>query len=163
MSEEIDNRKPEAERRLAPVSLLGCAICGGRIVEARGRHPGDAPRIVCPTCLADRLDMIREIAAPEYGRACSAHPNRNRLLARLGNSVRVQWEVVTPGPFCDTENLMSTRLEGEVIGSRSGFLGIGSWLIVRMDNGGIVTVDADDARALPNTPAHRPAQKGKHG
>lgn len=75
MSEEIDNRKPEAERRLAPVSLLGCAICGGRIVEARGRHPGDAPRIVCPTCLADRLDMIREIAAPEYGRACSAHPN----------------------------------------------------------------------------------------
>lgn len=66
---------PEAQGPLAPVSLLGCAVCGGRMVEARGRHPGDAPRIVCPTCLADRMDMIREIAAPEYGRACSAQPN----------------------------------------------------------------------------------------
>ena len=60
---------------LAPVSLLGCAVCGGRMTEARGRHPGDAPRIVCPTCLADKMDMIRELADRDYGRACSALPN----------------------------------------------------------------------------------------
>ena len=69
------NENQERPTALAPASLLGCAICGGRMVEARGRHPGDAKRIVCPTCLADRLDMIREIAARDYGQACDAPPN----------------------------------------------------------------------------------------
>lgn len=87
--------------------------------------------------------MSETTPQPERARAVGS----TRL---LGNSLRVQWEVVTPGPFCDTENLISTRLEGEVIGTRSGFLGIGSYLVVRMDNGSIVTVDADDVHVLPN-------------
>ena len=68
------------ERATDPVTpvaglIQGCAICGGRMTEARGRHPGDAPRMVCPTCLADKMDMIRELAGQDYGLACSAPPN----------------------------------------------------------------------------------------
>lgn len=61
----------------AQASLLGCAVCGGRMTEIRGRHPGDAQRTVCPTCLAERLDLIREMADRDYGRAVCAQPNND--------------------------------------------------------------------------------------
>jgi hypothetical protein len=36
MSEENDNRKPEAERRLALVSLLACPFCGYDSAKSHG-------------------------------------------------------------------------------------------------------------------------------
>jgi hypothetical protein len=64
-----------AESSFAAPTLLGCGVCGGRLVEIRGRHPSDKPRQVCPTCLAERMDMIREMSAADYGMAYEAHPN----------------------------------------------------------------------------------------
>lgn len=37
------------------------------MVEIRGRYPKDPKRSVCPTCLADRMDDIREMADRNYG------------------------------------------------------------------------------------------------
>ncbi len=51
-----------------------CQMCGGQMVRIRGRFPTDDKRTVCPTCLADRLDNIREISSPEYGKSYSAQP-----------------------------------------------------------------------------------------
>ena len=59
----------------ASASFLGCGVCGGKMVEIRGRHPRDDRRNVCPTCLAERMDMIRELTAPDYGTACEAQRN----------------------------------------------------------------------------------------
>lgn len=55
---------------------MSCGICGGQLVLIRSRIPrnDEAKREVCPTCLADRMDLIREIAAPEYGQAYEAKP-----------------------------------------------------------------------------------------
>ena len=39
---------------------LWCNICGGRMVSIRGRHPGMDNRIVCPTCIAEVLDDLKE-------------------------------------------------------------------------------------------------------
>jgi hypothetical protein len=47
--------------------MRGCGVCGGSLVEIRGRRPGEPPRKVCPTCCAERLDIIREYADREYG------------------------------------------------------------------------------------------------
>jgi hypothetical protein len=38
-----------------------CPTCGGKRVLIRGRHPKDDKRIVCPTCLQERLDEIFEV------------------------------------------------------------------------------------------------------
>ena len=65
----------DAGQTLAPVSLLGCGVCGGKMVEIRGRYPRDERRNVCPTCLAERMDMIRELTAADYGMAHEAQPN----------------------------------------------------------------------------------------
>jgi len=46
-----------------------CDICGGQMVWIRGRYPNQDGRHVCPTCLAERMDQIRELADPDYGRA----------------------------------------------------------------------------------------------
>lgn len=43
----MDNLKPET-----------CPCCGWKTVQARGKHPDDPPRTVCPTCLADFMDWI---------------------------------------------------------------------------------------------------------
>lgn len=43
-------------------ALAGCGICGGLLVEIRGRYPHTAKREVCPTCLAERMDQIRELS-----------------------------------------------------------------------------------------------------
>ena len=49
-----------------------CGTCGGMMVKIRGRFPKAPRRYGCPTCMADRLDMISEIAWPTYGRTCQA-------------------------------------------------------------------------------------------
>jgi hypothetical protein len=60
---------------LSTSDLLGCGVCGGKMVFVRGRYPGTDNRKVCPTCLADRMDMIQELTSAEYGQAHEAHPN----------------------------------------------------------------------------------------
>lgn len=84
--EALCARKPEpSERRtfgiatplgtLSTGDLLVCGVCGGKMVFVRGRYPGTDNRKVCPTCLADRMDMIRELTSAEYGQTYEAHPN----------------------------------------------------------------------------------------
>ncbi len=51
-----------------------CGICAGKMVKIRGRYPKDPQREVCPTCLAERMDMIREMADKNYGVAYQAAP-----------------------------------------------------------------------------------------
>jgi hypothetical protein len=48
----------------------GCPICGSKLAEIRGRYPGDAKRLVCPTCLQERMEWIRDVCNPTYGIAC---------------------------------------------------------------------------------------------
>lgn len=47
--------------------MNGCGICGGQMVSIRGRYPKEERRNVCPTCLAERMDQIREVSCPDYG------------------------------------------------------------------------------------------------
>ena len=54
-------------------SFVGCPVCGGKLVTIRGKHPGNPRRVVCPTCLADRMDMIRDMSDPNYGIGCAAN------------------------------------------------------------------------------------------
>ena len=49
--------------------MITCGICGGNMVLVRGRFPKDDKREVCPTCLAERMDQIREVSSSDYGRA----------------------------------------------------------------------------------------------
>lgn len=51
---------------------MNCGICGGSMVEIRGRYPHTEKRKVCPTCLAERMDQIREVSSPDYGQAYNA-------------------------------------------------------------------------------------------
>lgn len=37
------------------------------MVETRPTHPARKPGLVCPTCLADRLQLIRNLSDPDYG------------------------------------------------------------------------------------------------
>jgi len=48
---------------------MSCHMCGGLMVRIRGRHPKNDDRIVCPCCIADRLDDIYKMADPNYGKA----------------------------------------------------------------------------------------------
>lgn len=57
---------------------VSCGICGGEMVEIRGRYPEnhlrrDRTRIVCPTCLAERMDQIREIASSRLWEGIHKH------------------------------------------------------------------------------------------
>ena len=47
----------------------GCSVCGDKLIYIRGRNPGDDNREVCPTCLSEKMDMIREISDKNYGQA----------------------------------------------------------------------------------------------
>lgn len=38
--------------------LHGCNVCGGDLVQIRARSPHGEKRIVCPTCLQEKLDEI---------------------------------------------------------------------------------------------------------
>ena len=60
--------------------MKSCGICGGQMVLIRGRIPGDDKRDVCPTCLAERMDMIREMADRDYGKAYAAAPGELKAI-----------------------------------------------------------------------------------
>ena len=49
------------------IPFTGCSVCGGKLVKIRGRYPKDPEREVCPTCLAEKMDMIHEMSSKEYG------------------------------------------------------------------------------------------------
>ncbi len=54
---------------------ITCGICGGATVTIRPRVPMEGePRLVCPTCLADRIDQIRTISDQMYGVCFAAEP-----------------------------------------------------------------------------------------
>lgn len=53
--------------------LPGCLVCGGKLVMIRNRYPGMSPRNVCPQCLQERMDIIRDASSPDYGIACTAN------------------------------------------------------------------------------------------
>lgn len=64
--EQCEDAVYEAEQA---ASLTGCGICGSHLVEIRPQYPHGQRREVCPTCLADRMDLIRQYADPNYGKA----------------------------------------------------------------------------------------------
>ena len=59
-------------QELARVQVRGCPVCGGMTARIRGRHPGDAARVVCPLCLADRMNDINSLSSVDYGVASEA-------------------------------------------------------------------------------------------
>lgn len=65
----------KANPHRSPVGFATCDVCGNRLIEVSGRYPNDARRLVCPTCLACRNDMIREISDPSYGQTASDPSN----------------------------------------------------------------------------------------
>jgi hypothetical protein len=75
LCKEVAAGEARAESSFAAPQLLGCGMCGGKLVEIRGRHPQEKSRQVCPTCLAERMDQMRNISAADYGMAYEAHPN----------------------------------------------------------------------------------------
>lgn len=50
-------------------TVVSCHICGGKLVEIRGKHPKEEKRKVCPTCLADRMDTINQMSDSNYGKS----------------------------------------------------------------------------------------------
>ena len=66
----LRDAQPKTERK------LGCGVCGGRLAIIRGKYVHDPEREVCPTCLADKMDLIREVCNPAYGRAYQAAPEQ---------------------------------------------------------------------------------------
>jgi len=58
-----------------------CQICGAKTVMIRGKHPrmaGAEKREVCPTCLAERMDQIKDISDRDYGKAWQAKSALNQ-------------------------------------------------------------------------------------
>ena len=55
------------DMKLPPLVIEGCLVCGGKEVYIRGKHPGDEMRLVCPTCLMEKIELLREIISPSYG------------------------------------------------------------------------------------------------
>lgn len=55
-----------------------CGVCGGLQTTVRGRYPGAPRRTVCPTCMADRLDMIHETSSPSYNQAYEPAPSKEK-------------------------------------------------------------------------------------
>ena len=54
-------------------AIVGCPVCGGKLTAIRGKYPGDPQRHVCPTCLQERMDMIRDMSNPDYGVGSTAN------------------------------------------------------------------------------------------
>jgi len=66
---EEERRKEELEvRKAMEMDILKkvCQCCGNERVIIRGRYPQDSKRIVCPTCLAMRLETIRELVNNDH-------------------------------------------------------------------------------------------------
>ena len=51
---------PPSKPRVALDAGSSCPVCGDDMVAVRGKHPNSSKRVVCPACLADWVDMIRE-------------------------------------------------------------------------------------------------------
>ena len=46
--------------------LEGCPVCGSKLTNIRGKHPGEPERLVCATCLQERMDTILEMANSDF-------------------------------------------------------------------------------------------------
>ncbi len=55
-----------------------CGVEGSPMVYIRGRYPHADRRLVCPTCLAERMDNIREWSSQEYGKTYINTPTIGR-------------------------------------------------------------------------------------
>lgn len=64
--QEVKDVLSSVHPKLSPNVMAGaCLCCGGRQASIRGRHPGMPDRIVCPTCVVERLeDMVSSLQAP---------------------------------------------------------------------------------------------------
>lgn len=69
---------------MSNILLDGCGVCGGILVEIRGRYPNQPRRTVCPTCLADRIEMIEQIATKDYGKQYQAKGNTSDRKSETG-------------------------------------------------------------------------------
>jgi hypothetical protein len=74
----------EKYARIAGYKPRGCGVCGMALVKISPRYPKGAPRMVCPTCMADRLAMIHEHSAADYGVAYAAKPAEERPSITMG-------------------------------------------------------------------------------
>ena len=57
--------------KLDPI-VASCGICGCPMVSIRSARPKGPRRTVCPTCLQDRMDLIREYAEIDFGLSSKA-------------------------------------------------------------------------------------------
>jgi hypothetical protein len=46
------------------------------MVLVRGRYPSNDKREVCPTCMREKLDMIKDITSECYGKAYQEGSNK---------------------------------------------------------------------------------------
>ena len=53
----------------------GCSVCGSKLTNIRGKHPGEPEREVCATCLQERMDTILEMANSDFNIACALDEN----------------------------------------------------------------------------------------
>lgn len=62
---------PEFKEKKMSERLIrnNCNMCGGGLVQIRGRYPQEPQRRVCPTCLMERMEQIQNIASSGYGQA----------------------------------------------------------------------------------------------
>lgn len=68
------SRWPEVREAVDAGYDRGCDVCGGKRVTIRGRHPGCEDRVVCPTCLADRIEVAIHILNPPHPMAAQLLP-----------------------------------------------------------------------------------------
>jgi len=50
------------------VKVKGCEWCGGSFSEIRGRYPKEPRRLVCPTCLQEKLEASEESTPQQAAR-----------------------------------------------------------------------------------------------
>jgi hypothetical protein len=71
---ELQDKRATNAEGVRSSAWVGCAVCGGKTVSIRGRHPQDDAREVCPTCLAETLDDLRAVLAGANRPAQEAQP-----------------------------------------------------------------------------------------
>ena len=55
--------------RMQGKTNTACQTCGAKTTMIRGKYPHEDKREVCPTCLAERMDQIKDISDKDYGKA----------------------------------------------------------------------------------------------
>ena len=63
-------KEPYKDMRLGPIA---CDMCGGGLYKVRSVYPGDAPRLICPTCAIEILGSI----------VANLHPNNQEMAEKL--------------------------------------------------------------------------------